>query len=127
MRVVPSLHTYAIYPNFDNRFLTYAQRFDIVPQLNPKLSNSATAKGPYPDPSSGLYILKRAKRANQGLIGDIIPLDQVRTLVELAPRFGGSADRRLTKANSLAYSSEFWLNKYLTKELFYALELAKST
>jgi hypothetical protein len=48
-------------------------------------------------------------------------LDQIRSLVNLTPRFGQKASRILTKFNSLEFSSEFWLNKYFTKELFLAL------
>jgi hypothetical protein len=109
-----------------DRFLAYVQRFDIVPQVNFKASGSPTTKGPYPDPVSGMYVFKRAKRKDKGgytFLGDIVPLDQVRTLVELTPRFGAQADRRLTRMNTLTYCSEFWLDKYFTKETFYALTL----
>ena len=41
--------------------LTYAQRFDIVPQLNPTL----TERGLYPDPSTGMYVLKRSQRSDR--------------------------------------------------------------
>jgi Plavaka transposase len=104
-----------------NRFLTYVQRFNIIPHVNEPVSGSRTAKGPYPEPSSGLYLLKRAKRSNKAIIGDIIPLDQIRALVDLVPRFGKKANRVLSKENSVEYSIEFWLNKYFTKELFLTL------
>jgi hypothetical protein len=103
------------------RFLTYVQRFDIIPHLNAAVSGSRSLKGPYPDPISGLFALKRSKRSNGVLMGDVVPLDQIRTLVDLTPRFGKEAHRGLTKENSLSYSSEFWLNKYFNKELFLAL------
>ncbi|KAJ6463763.1 hypothetical protein DFH09DRAFT_1254651 [Mycena vulgaris] len=83
-----------------NKFLAYVQRFDI--------------EGPVP-------IVTRAWRTNGIVMGDIIPLDQLRAHVELTPQFGKQADRRLTKENSLDYSEEFWLTKYFTKELFFAL------
>lgn len=51
------------------------------------------------------------------------PLDQVQTPVELTPQFGEKADRRLTQANASAYCSKFWLDKYFTKDLFFALTL----
>jgi len=101
-------------------FLTYARRFDIVPQINKSISGSSTARGPYPEPKSTLYILKRAKRANGELIGDILPLQQVKAAVNLIPCFGNEANRRFTKYNSSSYSSEFWLNKYFDKELYLA-------
>ena len=68
-----------------------------------------------------MYVLKRAVRADKTHIGGIIPLQQTRELVDLVPRFGAEADRRFTYANSLEYSTEFWLNKYFDKELFYTL------
>lgn len=59
-----------------DRFLTYIQRFDIVPQLNPCFS--PTQKGPYPDPVTGLHVLKRSRRVDKTIIGDIVPLAQLR-------------------------------------------------
>jgi len=99
-------------------FLAYVQRFDIVPQLIP---GSSSKKGLCVEPSTGMYLLKRARRSDGSILGDIIPLGHVRTLVDLVPRFGPIAEKRLTKETSLESSSEFWLNKYLDKENFYAL------
>lgn len=107
-------------------FLTYIHCFDIVPQPNPSLTGFATARGPYPEPASSMYIVKRVQRSNNTLIGSILPLQQIQSMVNLVPRFGKKADWCLTKTNSLAYSTEFWLNKYFDKELFYALESAQS-
>ncbi|KAJ7435753.1 hypothetical protein FB451DRAFT_1344717 [Mycena latifolia] len=94
-------------------FLAYVQRFDIIPP--------AGGRGPSPDPDTGMYRLKKARRANDTVVGDIIPLDRLRAHVELTPRFGKVADRRLTKENSMDRWEEFWLSKYFTKELFFAL------
>ena len=63
-----------------------------------------------------------ARRSDGSLLGDVIPLENVRTLINLVPRFG-KAERRLTKENLLECSEEFWLNHYFEKELFYALNL----
>jgi hypothetical protein len=92
-----------------------------VPQINKNISGSSTARGPYPEPKSSMYILKRARRAKGELIGDILPLQQVRTPVDLTPCFGNVANRRLTKYNSSTYCSEFRLNKYFDKELYLSL------
>lgn len=105
----------------DDCFLAYVQRFDIVPQINKSVSGSASRRGPYPEPASSLYLLKRAYRTSGSLVGDIVPVRQIQDLVELIPRFGKTADRRFTCFNSLEFSSEFWLNKYFNKELFLAL------
>ena len=90
-------------------FLTYAQRFEIVPQLNPALS---TRRGLNPDPSTGMYVLKRSQWSDRTIMGDVVPLGQVRTLLDLVPRFGANANKQLTKETSLEFSLEFWLNKY---------------
>ncbi|KAF7333223.1 hypothetical protein MSAN_02429600 [Mycena sanguinolenta] len=102
-------------------FLAYVQRFDIVPQLNP----STQLKGAFPEPASGMYVLKRAKRVDGTRQGDIIPLDRLRVPVELTPQFGKEADKRLKKETSLDHCDSFWLSKWFNKELFYALSQSK--
>lgn len=89
-------------------FLAYVERFDIV--------------GSGPDPASGMYRLKRARTSNKTPIGDFIPLHRLRARVELTPQFGKKADCHLTKENSLDMWENFWLTKYFTKELFFALD-----
>lgn len=103
-------------PSGTNGFLAYVQRFDVV-------SPPGTV-GPCPDPDAGMYRLKRARRSDDTVIGAVVPLDQLRVHVELTPRFGKQADRRLTKENSLDIPEDFWLDKYFTKELFFALSLS---
>jgi len=99
-----------------NFFLAYVQRFDIIPQTSSMGINEAR-----PDPVTGLYAVKRALRSDGSRLGDIIPLTQLRASVQLFPRFGAKADSRLTMQTCLEYSTEFWLNKYETKEKFWAL------
>ncbi|KAH9013680.1 hypothetical protein EDB85DRAFT_2076567 [Lactarius pseudohatsudake] len=115
-RAVPSQ---AFPPSSTDLFLSYVQRFDIVPQPNPV---APAQMGVYPHPSTGMYLLKCARRNDGAIMGDIVPLAQLRALVNLVPRFGEEANKRLTKEMALEYSSEFWLNKYFDKELFYALK-----
>ena len=62
-------------------FLCYAQRFDIIPQLN----QVSPTQGPHVEPTSGMYILKRAKRHDGTILGDVVPLANVRALVSLIP------------------------------------------
>ncbi|KAJ6596774.1 hypothetical protein DFH09DRAFT_905105 [Mycena vulgaris] len=100
-----------------NGFLAYVQRFDIVHHLDP----TSKVRGPFPEPASGMYQLKRARRSDQSRLGDVVPLDRLRVPVELSPRFGKTADRRLSKELSLDYCEDFWLSKWFNKELFYAL------
>ena len=75
----------------------------------------------YSDSTTGLYLLKRAVRSSGEVLRDIVPLDQLRLLVDVAPRFGEEAGPGLTNANSVVFAKEFWLNKYFNKELFYIL------
>ncbi|KAJ7130254.1 hypothetical protein C8R44DRAFT_872081 [Mycena epipterygia] len=89
-------------------FLAYVERFDIV--------------GPGTDLASGMHRLKRAKKPDGTIIGDFIPLDRLRARVELTPRFGKTANRRLTKENSLNAWDNFWLTKYFNKDFFFALD-----
>ena len=99
------------------RFLAYVQRYDVVPQRGP----AGAQHGMYPDSNTGLYLLKRAVRSTGEVLGDIIPLDQLRSLADVSPRFGEVASPRLTNTNSIVFAKEFWLNKYFDKELFYIL------
>ncbi|KAG1878544.1 hypothetical protein C8R48DRAFT_745211 [Suillus tomentosus] len=91
-----------------DRFLTYVQRFT---------SNSKC------EPAMQLHLLKRAKWSNGIRIGDVIPVTQLRAPVNVVPRFGASADPRLTQYNSMEHASEFWLNKYWDKNLFFPLSM----
>jgi hypothetical protein len=119
---MPSSHPYTAETTagrqITSRFLAYVRRYDVIQQRNP---TNALQQGIYPEPNSGLFVLKRAKWSNGEEAGDIIPLDQLRSLVDLELRFGEKADPRFTNSSSLKYATEFWLNKYFHKELFYAL------
>lgn len=75
----------------------------------------------YPDANTSLYLLKRAVRSTGEVLGDIVPLDQLRLLVDVAPRFSKEAGPGLTNTNSIVFAKEFWLNKYFDKELFHIL------
>ena len=54
-------------------------------------------------------------------MGGTVKTSQVRALINLVPLFGEVADNRLTKETVLEYGSEFQLNPYFDKEMFYAL------
>jgi hypothetical protein len=85
------------------RFLAYVQCYDVVPQRNP----TGTQYGMYPDSNTGLYLLKRAVRSTGEVLGDIIPLDQLRSLADVAPRSGEEASSELTNTNSIVFAKEF--------------------
>jgi hypothetical protein len=120
MRLVPQRYYSETVAGLDT-FLAYVQRFDIIPQR----SATSTARRPQPDPVTGMYLVKRGLRSDGSVIGDVVPLSQCRVPIEVVPRFLAKADPRLTKDNSMELSSEFWIDKYFHKELFYGLHLAK--
>jgi len=78
-------------------FLVYAQCFEIVPQFLPTGLGQSNEKDPYPEPSTGMHLLKRARQADGSIMGDIVPLAQLQTLVDLVLRFGKQANRQLAK------------------------------
>ncbi|KAK7042241.1 hypothetical protein R3P38DRAFT_2512149 [Favolaschia claudopus] len=90
-------------------YLMYAQRFDISASVGR-------------EPSSGMYVLKRATRADHSRLGDVVEIEHIRIPAEVIPRFGSQADRRLTPYNSMEISTQFRLNKYSNKELLWILE-----
>jgi hypothetical protein len=110
-----------VLPDGTDMFLTYLRRIDIIPQLNTTSGPRSTLRGTFPEQHTTMYVVKRAERNDGSAYGDIIPLYQLRDVVDLVPRFGQKADTRLTTETSYAYSGEFFLNKYFTKDHFYAL------
>ena len=66
---------------FSNRFLMYANRFDIVPQRNSLVERT-----------TGLHVLKRATRANRSLLGEVFSVDKLWLYAHVVPRFGQKAD-----------------------------------
>jgi hypothetical protein len=75
------------------------------------------------DPIMGLCALKCVLQADKSRLGDVIPVTHLRAAVQLIPHFEAAADSHLTMQTSLEYSTEFWLNKYVEKEMFWALHL----
>ncbi|KAI6023675.1 hypothetical protein BKA83DRAFT_12174 [Pisolithus microcarpus] len=86
-----------------NRFLVYVWRFDVVNV----------------EPSMHLHVLKRAVRTSGSYFGDVFPLDQISSFAHVVPRFGETADKRLTYMNSFHASQSFYLNRYFDKDFFY--------
>lgn len=121
MRLVPHVNLPPVLGM--DRFIAYVQRFDIVPR--PTSITVSLPRRPQPDPVSGMYLLKRSTRPDGSRKGGIVPLSQCRVPIELTPRFHEKADPRLTKYNSLEISSEYWVDKYFHKELFWGLHLTR--
>jgi len=97
-------------------YLVYADRFEIIPQPT---SYGSTSRGVCPDPITGQYLVRRSTRTNGSRLGDVVPLLQARIPAPLVPRYGTQADPKLTSRNSLEYSTEFYLNSFFDKELYY--------
>ncbi|KAF8834985.1 hypothetical protein BDN67DRAFT_913818 [Paxillus ammoniavirescens] len=84
-------------------FLVYVKRFDFVPQPD----------GGYLDKDTQLFMIRHIIRSNGRTLGDIIPLSQIRELVNIVPRFGARAESQFTKSSSAHYSTTFFLNNYI--------------
>lgn len=74
-----------------------------------------------PNLVTGMYVLKCAVHEDGSKLGGIIPVSRLQGPVELVPCFGEKADVWFTMESSMEYSTEFWLNKYVGKEDFWAL------
>lgn len=97
-------------PLHHDHFLAYVQRFDVVPQ-----------RGLPTNRGTDMHLLRRSVRPDGSRIGDVIPVTLIRSPAHLIPHFGDVAHNRLTHKNSYELSKEFWLNKYWSKEMYYAL------
>ncbi|KIJ18221.1 hypothetical protein PAXINDRAFT_154099 [Paxillus involutus ATCC 200175] len=92
-------------------FTVYIQHFNVVPQSNPANVSPVTGK----------HMLKWAVWENGQQIGKIVSLTFIHSPAHLIPNFGPEAHLCLTKLSSYELSSEFWLNKYWSKEFYYTL------
>ncbi|KAI5984418.1 hypothetical protein EDD15DRAFT_2177214 [Pisolithus albus] len=89
-------------------FLAYVQHFNIATNVSP---------------ATGMHLLKRAVGGNGQRVGEVIPLTRICSPAHLVPNFGRVAHSRLTSLSSYELSNDFWLNKYFSKEFYYALSL----
>ncbi|KAG1734062.1 uncharacterized protein EDB91DRAFT_1238466 [Suillus paluster] len=92
-------------------FLMYVQRLDVMPQQHGKLLEHTMQ----------MHVLKCAMRSAGTPFGDILPLDQLRSLAHIIPHFGHVADSCLTAENSAHFAQTFFLNKYIDKDFYYAI------
>ena len=89
-------------------FLIYVQHFTIAAHSNPS-------------PVTGMHKLQWATRRNGKHICGVILLTQIWSLAHLILNFSNEAHSHLMNLSSYELTNEFWLNKYWTKELYYAL------
>ena len=66
-----------------------------------------------------MYVVKRSSRSNGTRMGGVVPLSQAQTAAPLIPKYGRQADPKLTSRNSLEFSTEFFLNHFFDKQLYY--------
>ncbi len=104
-------------PAGTNQFLAYVQRFDVVHQTDP----DSGVRGLFRDPATTMYQLKRARRTNGSPMGDVVLLERLRAIVDLGPRLGKKANKKLTYQTILDYCNDLHLNHFYTKELFWGL------
>jgi hypothetical protein len=88
------------YTPWASHALIYAQRLDNVPQEHDQTKST-----------TGLHVLRRAKRASGEDLGEVCPLDQLSSYAHIVPHFGPAADNYLTCLNSIYGSQSFFLNK----------------
>lgn len=102
----------------------YVQRFDWVKPTSAQDPSSQDTAAPTPDPVTGLYVLRRAARQSGGAtsyFGDVLPVQNIRTPIQLVPRFGPKADARMTPQTSLERSTVFFLNRYSDKIIYFTV------
>jgi len=105
-----------------DQVLCYVHRYNLVSQINASWSGSNTQRGPYPDPSTGCYVLKPSYRANGEIMGDVVALRQIQDYVDLVPHFGQEANPRSTKSNVMDIpNTSYYLNKYFNQNMFFSL------
>ncbi|KAJ4495335.1 hypothetical protein C8R41DRAFT_762707, partial [Lentinula lateritia] len=105
-----------------HRFLAYCERLDVINQPPPpfeyqSLPGYNALPSHFSDYSSGCFILKRARRVDGTPFGDIIPVSQFRSLVDICPRYRSTPHPSLTRSSSQYHSDEFFLNKYFNSFL----------
>lgn len=74
-----------------------------------------------PEPGIDMFLLQSHRRSDRSRMGDIIPLTDVREIVELVPCYGPKMDRKLDCNNSLDIWDSFYLNNFADKETFHAI------
>lgn len=68
-----------------------------------------------------MFQVKHAVRTNRERMGDIIELSRVRQAIQLIPKMGAQADRQLTSTNSLEACSEYYINNFSDKEVYFSV------
>ncbi|KAI6022353.1 hypothetical protein PISMIDRAFT_114536, partial [Pisolithus microcarpus 441] len=100
------------HPVHSDLLAVYVQSFNIVSQHgNMNNLNAGT----------GTHLVRHAVWSNGSRISDMIPVTQIHSPAHLIPHFGKEAHPWLTSKSCYELSSDFWLNKYWSKEFYYTL------
>jgi hypothetical protein len=74
-----------------------------------------------PEPGIDMFSVHRHFCSNGTKMGDVLPLQNVRQMVQLVLKFGAVAHPALTKDNSMDLVRDFYINNFDDKETFHAI------
>ncbi|KAF8130619.1 hypothetical protein EV363DRAFT_1167308, partial [Boletus edulis] len=70
---------------------------------------------------TGMYLLRRARNSSGIRIRSVVPISHICSPTHIISKFGKEAHPRLTRESSLELSDNLWLNRYWSKDFYYAL------
>lgn len=96
------------------KYLVYAQRFDI--EKRPR------QKGP--DELTGMWPLLRCRRSDSTRVGGVVPLKSIRCAIDVEPNIPppGQIDETWNQYTSLERAKKFWMNKWDCMDLVWAMD-----
>ncbi|KAG1802822.1 uncharacterized protein HD556DRAFT_1489651 [Suillus plorans] len=74
-----------------------------------------------PAPVTDMFLVHHRVRSNNTALGDIVPLESVRQIIQLIPKFGREVSASMNCDNSLQLAREFYVNNFADKETFHAI------
>ena len=74
-----------------------------------------------PSPGLEMFVVQCRRRSNSLPLGDIIPLDHMRQVVQLVPKFGAQVPVNMMSDNCLDVGYKFYVNSFADKETFHAV------
>ncbi|KAG1802576.1 hypothetical protein EV424DRAFT_1331381 [Suillus variegatus] len=74
-----------------------------------------------PTPVTDMYLVHRCIHLNNTALGDIVPLESVRQVIQLIPKFGREVSAAMNCDNSLQLAREFYVNNFADKETFHVI------
>ncbi|KAG6826722.1 hypothetical protein H0H92_014714 [Tricholoma furcatifolium] len=75
-----------------------------------------------PDQVTGMYLVHRSTRAHRPN-AEIVSIDRIVRACHLIPKCGREIDRKWTKDNVLEKAAAFWINPYISVEMFVVSKL----